>query len=655
MAGFALISLLVALLGFAFVQASTRQLLEEEARLDATQLSSDMSRNIPDLHDIAAGKAPSAATLDYLNNARRMGRVLSLRVYNTLGELQLQTDTRVDRPTPPQTVTDPSLAEAMREAMKGNAPETLIRTKADGANTIYYASAILPINDGFRTVGWFVADIDQTSRQAFFFSVTTRASLVIGFLLILAPILGFWYRARQRARFEQTIETLARHDQLTGLLNKQAFLKSVDVKLSRQQPQGYQSGLVMFNVGGLAATQQAHGHDAEDHAIRTIADRLFALASQHGEIAAAGRNTFALYIDTVTDPMSVLGLVKELAARLGEPVIWRDQTLQLQIHAGIALSSTDGSDATELARNAELAMLSALDQKAPGYGFFNPEIAKDTRRRIDVQRAVAAAAASHAFRLDFQPVYSIRTGELSSFEALIRLDDQELGAVSPAEFIPVAEQMGLINGIGAWAINEACRVAAEWPAHLIVAVNLSPFQFFSGTLITDVRNALADNRFPSYRLEVEITEGTLLNDSELVLSQLRVLRDMGVAVALDDFGTGYSSLSYLWKFPFSKLKIDRSFINALSENQSAKGVLRTIVKLGHNLGLTVTAEGIETTKQFTALRDLGCDLAQGYLLDRPARVADLAAIIMRNFANGLNRRLREPAAAETTETGKTAA
>jgi EAL domain-containing protein (putative c-di-GMP-specific phosphodiesterase class I) len=323
----------------------------------------------------------------------------------------------------------------------------------------------------------------------------------------------------------------------------------------------------------------------------------------------------------------------------------------MQVHAGIGLSSSDGDDAPTLLRSAELALRSAQEQGTPGYGFFNPEIAQDARRRVAVQRAVADAVANQSFRLDFQPIYNIRTGELNGFEALIRLHDSELGAISPVEFIPIAEQTGSINRIGAWCLEEACRIASEWPPHLLVSVNLSPSQFYSGSLIADVRSALDRNRFPSYRLEVEITEGTLLKDSELVLQQLGVLRDMGLAVALDDFGTGYSSLSYLWKFPFSKIKIDRSFIQALDETQSARGILRSIVKLGHGLGLSVTAEGIETIKQLGALRELGCDLAQGFLLDRPARVADLAGIILRNFAQGLTRKSRE-ALTETAKAGQ---
>jgi EAL domain-containing protein (putative c-di-GMP-specific phosphodiesterase class I) len=304
----------------------------------------------------------------------------------------------------------------------------------------------------------------------------------------------------------------------------------------------------------------------------------------------------------------------------------------------------------DLLRSAERALAAAREQDTPGYGFFDPVVSAAAVRRRDVERAVAAAHQSQSLRLVYQPIHQMRSGELAGFEALMRLDDPDLGPIPPSEFIPAAEQAGLIADIGAWALDEACRNAAMWPAHLVVAVNLSPAQFLSGTIVQTVRQALESHGLPAYRLEVEITEGTLMKDSEFVLGQLRVLREMGVGVALDDFGTGYSSLSYLWRFPFSKLKIDRSFVAALDQSASAKGILRSIAKLGHGLGMTVTAEGIENQRQLASLRTLGCDLAQGYLLGRPCPPDELAAIIMRNFAFHLARKTREAARPAATGT-----
>jgi EAL domain-containing protein (putative c-di-GMP-specific phosphodiesterase class I)/GGDEF domain-containing protein len=390
-----------------------------------------------------------------------------------------------------------------------------------------------------------------------------------------------------------------------------------------------------------------HGMAAEEEIIREAAARLKGLLPSAAVAARVGRGSFLVFLAGETDQLVLAGLARAIIGRLAAGLEAGRLTLTCACHSGIALAPADGATASELLASAELALAAVREQDTPGYGFFDPASAAAAVRRREVQRAVATAHATSGFRLVYQPVYAMRTGELTGFEALMRLDDKELGAVPPSEFIPAAEQAGLIASIGEWALEEACRSAAMWPSHLVVAVNLSPAQFLAGTIVQTVRASLERHQLPSYRLEVEITEGTLMKDSDLVLGQLRILREMGVGVALDDFGTGYSSLSYLWKFPFSKLKIDRSFVLALEQSLSAKGILRSIVKLGHGLGMTVTAEGIESPRQLTSLRELGCDLAQGYLLGRPAAPDELAAIIMRNFAFHVGRKARDTAAAST--------
>ncbi|MFN4143547.1 putative bifunctional diguanylate cyclase/phosphodiesterase [Aestuariivirga sp.] len=466
-----------------------------------------------------------------------------------------------------------------------------------------------------------------------------EASVAAFLLLSMAPLAGFWLRglspSGNAARGDE------KHDHAGCFMPKAELLREIDAHLAADPRGESPSALIFCELSIARATMRAHGLQAEEHVIREAAARLPALLPEQAFVASAGRGSFLVFLRNAADPMLVLNLARDITNALAVGVAFEGVKIGSSCHSGVALAPKDGATSPDLLRSAELALVSAREQGTPGYGFFNPELAEGSKRQLAVQRAVMTAIEEKGFRLDFQPVYNIRSGELSGFEALIRLNDPVLGPISPGEFIPIAEQAGLINEIGAWTLDEACRVAAEWPPHLVVAINLSPSEFLAGALINNVRRALERHSLPSYRLEVEITEGTLMHDSELVLGQLRVLRDMGVAVALDDFGTGYSSLSYLWKFPFSKLKIDRSFVNALDETASAKGILRSIVKLGHGLGMTVTAEGIENAKQLSTLRDLGCDLAQGYLLDRPAHVSELAMIIMRNFAHGLSRKTRE--------------
>lgn len=430
---------------------------------------------------------------------------------------------------------------------------------------------------------------------------------------------------------------------MAGLISEDAFHAAL--------AQGGAGALLHCDLTGSATIAASHGLRAEEQAIREASSRLLTLLPAGAIAARAGRSSFLVFLPGTADPMAVVGLARAMTGSLGAGVDVAGLRHASACHCGIALAPRDGSSAEDLLRSAEFALAAAREQEAPGYGFYDPNSAAAAMRQREVQRAVAAAHASDSLRLVYQPVHQMRTGELTGFEALMRMEDKELGPIPPSEFIPAAEQAGLINAIGGWALEEACRTAALWPPHLVVAVNLSPAQFHSGTIIQTIRQALERHGLPAYRLEVEITEGTLMKDSEIVLGQLRILREMGVGVALDDFGTGYSSLSYLWKFPFSKLKIDRSFVAALEESASAKGILRSIVKLGHGLGMAVTAEGIETQRQLGSLRELGCDLAQGYFLGKPSPVDDLAAIIMRNFAFEVARKTRSSTRQAAARTG----
>ena len=643
-AAFAVLCIVTGLSGWLYVQHATEQLLEEEARIDARNWSAYLSRNLRDLPAIARGESPSSQTVSYLEQARQMGGVYLFRVYDSEGRLKLRSDDFYNRFgfNQPIEKIDRNLAAPLR---RGQATTFLSEGQVIG-DPEYFASTILPVVDGGHIVGWLAIHVDQSERHALFLALAAKVSLVVGAILSIAPLFGFWHRTRQKNRAERRIEHLEFRDPVTGLANRAAFMKRASERLAAMKTGGPLSALIKIELAGLEAIDQSLGHAAADHMVATLASRLLTMTPQDGLVARLDHWRLAIFVAGIADPIDILRFAKDIAAELGMPADWQGQRLSVQALAGIALAPVDGATAEELARSAKLALDFCKEPGSPGYGFFNPQVVQASRRRMDVQRALNDAVAAQSFRLEFQPVFQIKTGELAGFEALMRLEDPRLGPISPAEFIPAAEQSGLISRLGAWCLDEACRVAAEWPAHLVVAVNLSPSQFYSGTLISDVHRALDLAKFPAYRLEVEITEGTLLRESEVVMEQLRILREMGVAVVLDDFGTGYSSLSYLWKFPFSKIKIDRAFVAALDTAASARGVLRSIVRLGRGLGLAVTAEGIETAKQLTALRELGCDLAQGYLLGRPARVEDVAAIVMRNFAQALPQRGRE-AAAET--------
>ncbi len=440
---------------------------------------------------------------------------------------------------------------------------------------------------------------------------------------------------RKVSVLEQDVQHLVSHDQLTGLLIRSAFLKRVDQQLAVARSNGQQSAIIEIGIRGIPRITGALGRHVSDYVISALAARLSAIVASDHLVCRLDYWSFAICVPLISDALEALTYAKRVITELSEPIDWVERTLSVDAGAGVALAAKQDADAMTLLHRAGLALKAATEKGGPGYAFFNPALEQAARRKQDVQGALHDALEHQYFTLNYQPYFHATTGELAGFEALLRLTHPVMGFISPVEFIPVAEETGTIHKIGAWALAEACRVASNWPAHLIISVNFSPEQFMSGQLLTDVHNALELYSFPAYRLEVEITESTMLGDTEVVLSQIGALRELGCQIVLDDFGTGYSSLSYLWKFPFSKLKIDRSFVQAMETKPQVKGMLRTIVDLARNLGLKVTAEGIETSEQAEMLRGNGCDFIQGYLSGRPVPEADVAAVILTRFAKSL--------------------
>jgi diguanylate cyclase (GGDEF)-like protein len=436
----------------------------------------------------------------------------------------------------------------------------------------------------------------------------------------------------QKQQLERDLAHVLKHDQLTGLLNRAAFINQVDNLLQKLNPAESPSAMIEIGISGLPRISGSLGRHASDYMIASLAARIN--QGQYAEFIC-GRldySNFALFIPDVGDPVIALTTAKRMLEALKAPIDWIDRKISLDTSAGVALSSETDNDGLTLIQNAGLALRNRAERMGPNYGFFNPSLAQAARRRTEVVSAIEDAAANGYFKLQHQPFFATSSGELAGFESLLRLEHPKFGSISPIEFIPVAEERGLIAKVGTWALNEACMTATQWPSHLIVSVNISPEQFYTGSLLTDVHTALEISSLPAYRLELEVTESTMLKDSDIVLAQLSSLREMGCAIVLDDFGTGYSSLSYLWKYPFSKLKIDRSFIQALDSTKTIKGILKSIADLARNLGLKITAEGVETIEHADIVRGLGCDYVQGYLCGKPTDTKDLAAIIMKNFS-----------------------
>jgi EAL domain-containing protein (putative c-di-GMP-specific phosphodiesterase class I) len=323
---------------------------------------------------------------------------------------------------------------------------------------------------------------------------------------------------------------------------------------------------------------------------------------------------------------------ERVAATLSQPVWVGEHELLPTVSLGIAMAPTDGQTPERLLKCADLALYRSKADGRDRIRFFSPEMDAAMLERLQLEKTIREAVANNGFELHYQPVFGVEGRELSGFEALIRLRDPDGKFIPPMVFIPVAEEIRLIDKIGTWVLREACKEAALWPENLTVAVNLSPAQFASGGISAIVADALRRTGLDARRLELEITETLLLGDGDSIMEELRALKRMGVAIVMDDFGTGYSSLSYLWRFPFDKIKIDRSFMAGFGDgDRDASTVVKTIIALGRELNMRVTVEGVETEQQVAFLDGSHADLVQGYFFGRPMPASQVAPMILAKF------------------------
>jgi diguanylate cyclase (GGDEF)-like protein len=380
------------------------------------------------------------------------------------------------------------------------------------------------------------------------------------------------------------------------------------------------------DLDGFKQVNDRLGHPAGDCLLREVAHRLRQCVSDGDTVARLGGDEFAI-IQAAARPEDVLPLAESIVRALGEPYDIDGHEIHVGASVGIAMTPSDGDSADELLKHADIALYRAKSDGRRTYRFFEPAMNAQLLARHALEAALREALTRGEFELHYQPFTTIGNNQVVGFEALIRWNHPERGLVQPAEFIPVAEEAGLIHAIGAFVLREACMEAAKWPQHVAMAVNLSAVQLRHKGLLRSVVQALADADLVADRLELEITESILWQDREAGLETLHQLRTLGVRIAMDDFGTGYSSLSYLRAFPFDKIKIDRSFVRDIAVRADCAAIVRAVADLAGSLGMITTAEGIETEEQFEHVKVAGCTQAQGFYFSKPLPARELAQMV----------------------------
>ncbi|TJV07329.1 MAG: EAL domain-containing protein [Mesorhizobium sp.] len=429
----------------------------------------------------------------------------------------------------------------------------------------------------------------------------------------------------ERRRAEERMTHLAHHDMLTGLPNRSMFRERLDLAL--EDAAAARLAIFSLDLDRFKAINDSWGHPAGDWLLKCVAERLQrCLRNETDIVARFGGDEFVVMQFNFKGIADAEKLAKRIIEAVAKPFRDKSRDMHVGISLGIAVFPDDGRDADALLKNADTALYRAKSEGRNLYRFFEPKMDAmvQTRRALEVD--LETALPRQEFDLDFQPIMNIASGEITGAEALMRWHSPVRGTVGPDQFIPVAEDIGLIVPLGEWALRKACAAAAGWPPGLRIAVNVSAVQLRSDGFARSVISALAFSGVPAGQLELEITETVLMDESKAVLKALRQLRDLGIRIALDDFGTGYSSLGYLRRFPVDKIKIDRSFIRDIG-NRDTAAIVRTIIGLGTELGIVVTAEGVETELQLDMLRDNGCTEAQGYLIGVPSKAADIQRLL----------------------------
>ncbi|HTA99041.1 MAG TPA: EAL domain-containing protein [Bradyrhizobium sp.] len=416
----------------------------------------------------------------------------------------------------------------------------------------------------------------------------------------------------ERRRADEKIAHLAHYDALTDLPNRVLFRERIEREL-KTTGRGRQFALLYIDVDEFKGINDSLGHHVGDELLKAVACRLRSCVRDTDMVARLGGDEFAVIQTDVGDVDDVVEFVTRIQEAIRQPHECLGHQLSTDASIGVALAPQDGTDLDQLIKNADLAMYGAKASGRRTYRFFEPDMDARAKARLTMERDLRQALLDGGFEIHYQPLVDLARDEVTGCEALLRWRHPERGMVSPAEFIPVAEDTGLIVELGEWVLRTACAEAATWPAHVRLAVNVSPVQLKCPTLALKIASALANSGLPANRLEIEITEAVLIRDDEAALAILHQLRAVGVRIALDDFGTGYSSLSYLKRFPFDKIKIDRCFISDVAEAGGSSAIVQAVVNIAASCNMTTTAEGVETLAQKGMLRTLGCTEMQGYL------------------------------------------
>lgn len=572
-------------------------------------------------------------TRHILETATRFTQVISYELYDERNQLFYSASSSDWNPK--ETTRDVLNDPITRNNIAQYRPSTRLHEVRMGDGRMNYAAVVLPMAEVGKYMGSVVAYVDQTDKAASIKSSLNVIALSTAGLLLLAlglPTIIIVGRKRAHDRAEDKVRFLSDHEALTGLPNRSAFNTKLEEVLAAASGTEQRTAVLIFDIHRFKEINDSLGHARADEFLKTVAAVIDDRLPENAYVARLGGDEFAVMLSDTGGADDVIKFAKAVCAAVAQASsqIWVG--LNCSLNCGGAISPDHASDRHDLLRYADLALQAAKTEGAGKPRLFergmDVAFMRKREREQDLRRAIDAGE----FHVAYQPLVDASTGEISGHEALIRWNHPVHGKISPAYFISLAEETGLIVPLGAWALRTVCSEASAFPRPLKVAVNLSPLQFAEGKVAEQVAEVLKETGFDPNLLEVEITENVLLDNTESVLEELTALRELGVSIAMDDFGSGYSSLSYLSRFRFDKIKIDRQFVLSMGSDPAMGAIVKCIIAMGKSLGMTVVAEGVETKEQLEFLKAEGCDQVQGYLFGYPVRIGEATAKVNENLA-----------------------
>jgi diguanylate cyclase (GGDEF)-like protein len=615
---------------WAVVKVTAEHLLYQDATAGARDWALYLAGNVTDLEQIAAGQQPSSASMAFFRGTGKSSQVFRYEIFSPQGYSQLTSDHGE--------VALYDLSEFSADAANSiKARRPVVDTKEGHSNDwpSFYAQAYVPVVIDHRPIAIVAAYIDQTEQRNDFYKTSLIAAISLCLMIgvsFLIPAIAWYWRTTEKQQADQRIRFLALHDPLTGLANRIQLIERLETALDALPLRRDDLAVYFIDLDRFKEVNDAIGHDGGDFLLETVAERLRAVTRPGDIVARLGGDEFVVIQSGIRGKTQADDFVHRLRSALLLPMKFKAQEIVTTISVGIALAPADGMNPERLLKCADLALYGCKADGRNCHRFFEPEMDVAQKARLALEKAIRDAVLHERFVLYYQPLFERSGHRLIGFEALLRLPAADGTLILPMTFIPVAEDMRLIDQIGAWAVREACRTAVSWPGSLTVAVNLSPAQFATSSVSAIVAGALGETGLEPERLELEITESLLLGNSEAIMTELHRLKTLGVAIVMDDFGTGYSSLSYLWRFPFDKIKIDRSFMEGIdASGQDAETVVKAIIALGRELDMRVTVEGVETAKQVAFLDSANADQMQGYFFGKPMPASEIGALILKDF------------------------